>query len=83
MPKVPYPYKVNGKLVTRIRNGSLIHTISLSNRSLLPSLTVLGVGHTYLVYDVSKCQGVQETKEEKLICVTICLENKSVSDMYW
>ena len=44
---------------------------------------MLGVGHTYLVYDVSKCQGVQETKEENLICVTICLENKSVSDMYW
>ena len=35
-----------------------------------------------LVYDVSKRQGVQETKEEKLTCVTICLENKSVSDMY-
>ena len=32
MPNVPYPYEVNGKLVTG--NGSL------SNRSLLPSLTV-------------------------------------------
>ena len=39
MPKVPYPYKVNGKLVTE--NGSLIPICSLLNRSLLPSLTVL------------------------------------------
>jgi hypothetical protein len=38
MPKVPYPYEVNGKLVTG--NGSLITICSLSNRSLLPSLTV-------------------------------------------
>ena len=35
---VPYPYEVNGKLVTR--NGSLIPICSLSNRSLLPSLTI-------------------------------------------
>ena len=41
MPKVPYPYEVNGKLVTG--NGSLIPICSLSNNSsLLPSLTVLG-----------------------------------------
>ena len=39
MPKVPYPYEVNGKLVTG--NGSFIPICSLSNRSLLPSLTVL------------------------------------------
>ena len=38
MPKVPYPYDVNGKLVKG--NGSLIQICSLSNRSLLPSLTV-------------------------------------------
>ena len=38
MPKVPYPYEVNGKLVTG--NGSLIPICSLSNRSLLPSSTV-------------------------------------------
>ena len=38
MPKVPYPYEVNGKLVTG--NGSLIPICSLSNRFLLPSLTV-------------------------------------------
>ena len=38
MPKVPYPYEVNGNLVTG--NGSLIPIRSLSNRSLLPSLTV-------------------------------------------
>ena len=38
MPKVPYPYEVNGKLVTG--NGSLIPICSLSNSSLLPSLTV-------------------------------------------
>jgi hypothetical protein len=38
MPKVPYPYEVNGKLITG--NGSLIPICSLSNRSLLPSLTV-------------------------------------------
>ena len=39
MPKVPYPYVVNSKLVTG--NGSLIPICSLSNRSLLPSLTVV------------------------------------------
>ena len=38
MPKIPYPYDVNGKLVTG--NGSLIPICSLSNRSLLSSLTV-------------------------------------------
>ena len=37
MPKIPYPYEVNGKLVTG--NGSLIPISSLSNRSLLPSST--------------------------------------------
>ena len=42
MQKVPYPYEVNGKLVTG--NGSLIPICSLSNRSLLPSLTVLTKG---------------------------------------
>ena len=35
---VPYPYEVNGKVVTG--NGSLIPICSLSKRSLLPSLTV-------------------------------------------
>ena len=40
MPKVPYPYEVNGKLVKG--NGSLIPICSLSNRSLLLSLTVVG-----------------------------------------
>ena len=39
MPKVPYPYEVNGKLVAG--NGSLIPVCSLSNRSLLPSLTIV------------------------------------------
>ena len=39
MPKVPYSYEVNDKLVTG--NGSLIPTCSLSNCFLLPSLTVL------------------------------------------
>jgi hypothetical protein len=38
MPKVPYLYEVNSKLVTE--NGSLIPICSLSNRFLLPSLTV-------------------------------------------
>ena len=38
MPKVPYSYDVNGKLVTG--NGSLIPICSLSNSSLMPSLTV-------------------------------------------
>ena len=38
MRKVPYLYEVNGKLVTE--NGSLIPICSLSNRFLLPSLTV-------------------------------------------
>ena len=39
MSKVPYPYEVKVKLVTG--NGSLLPICSLSNRSLLPSLTVL------------------------------------------
>jgi hypothetical protein len=39
MPKIPYPYEVNGKLVAG--NGSFIPICSLSNRSLLPSLAVL------------------------------------------
>ena len=34
MPNVPYPYKVNGKLVTG--NGSLTPICSLSNSSLFP-----------------------------------------------
>ena len=38
MPKVSFPYELNGNLVTG--NGSLIPICSLSNRSLLPSLTV-------------------------------------------
>ena len=38
MPNVPYPYEVNGKLVTG--NGSLIPISFLSKRSLLPCLTV-------------------------------------------
>ena len=37
----PYPYEVNGKLVTGY--GSLIPICSLSNCSLLPGLTVLGM----------------------------------------
>ena len=41
MPKVPYPYEVNGKFVRG--NGSLIPICSLSNCSLLPSLTVLSL----------------------------------------
>ena len=41
MPKVPYPYEVNGKLVTG--NCSLIPICSLSNRCLLPSLTALSL----------------------------------------
>ena len=41
MPKVTHPYEVNGQLVTG--NGSLIPICSLSNRSLLPSLTVLPI----------------------------------------
>ena len=39
MPNVPYPYEVNGKLVTG--NGALVPISSLSNRSLLPSLTLV------------------------------------------
>ena len=39
MPNFPYPYQVNGKLVTG--NGTLIPINFLSNRSLFPSLTVL------------------------------------------
>ena len=39
MLNVPYSYEMNGKLVTG--NGSLIPISSLSNRFLLPSLTVI------------------------------------------
>ena len=42
MPKFPNPYEVTGKLVAG--NGSLIPSCSLSNRSLLPSLTVFVYG---------------------------------------
>ena len=38
MPNLPYPYEVNGNLFTG--NGSLIPICSLSNRSLLPTLTL-------------------------------------------
>ena len=49
MPKVPYPYEVNGKLVTG--NGSLIPICSL-----LPSLTVqrILVGCFNFVYFLDK-----------------------------
>ena len=56
MTKVPYPYEINGKLVTE--NGSLIPICTLSNRFLLPSLTVSIIMenktlsqkfHTYLI----------------------------------
>ena len=52
-PKVPYHYEVNGKLVTG--NGSLIPICSLSNRSLLPSLTVQGrIGKSSLFESVDR-----------------------------
>ena len=57
MPKVPYPYEVNDKLVTG--NGSLIPICSLSNRSLLSSLTV----HTIRNYNL----GPNETEIFSLI----------------
>ena len=47
MPKVPYPYEVNGKLITG--NGSLIPICSL-NRFLLPSLTVLLITIIHSIY---------------------------------
>ena len=59
MPKAPYPYEVNGKLVTV--NGSLIPICSLSNRSLLPSLTVFpsSIGsQTCLALSDNKLMGV-------------------------
>ena len=48
MPKVPYPYELNGKLVTG--NGSLILICSLSNSSLVPSLTVPRLPKYHLNY---------------------------------
>ena len=60
MPKVTHPYEVNGQLVTG--NGSLIPICSLSNRSLLPSLTVhekSARGGSFS-YCIKKCmEGVQ------------------------
>ena len=55
MPKVPYPYEVNDKLVTG--NGSLILIHSLSNRSLLPSLTVIQIRTNYWnILDIHNCK---------------------------
>ena len=54
MPKVPYPYEVNGKLVTG--NGSLIPICSLSKRSLLPSLTVCWLCGKFLYPSPDFCQ---------------------------
>ena len=48
MPKVPYPYEVNGNLVTG--NDSLIPICSLSNSSLMPRLTV----QLLLAFDLKK-----------------------------
>ena len=70
MPKVPYPYEVNGKLVTG--NGSLIPICSLSNRSLLPSLTVVAFSfldqcptdHPFAYNNGNHCC---KTKEERLV----------------
>ena len=52
MPKVPYSYEVNGKLVTE--NGSLVPICSLSNCSLLPSLTVIGF-HLHWICSAKVC----------------------------
>ena len=58
MPKVPYPYEVNVKLVTG--NGSLISICSLSNRSLSPSLTGIPCpGNEF--YALKTCQIVADT----------------------
>ena len=55
MPSVPYPYEVNWHLVTG--NGSLIPICSLSNSSLLPSLTVLYIqALTKNQLLIAKCQ---------------------------
>ena len=59
MPKVPYPYEVNGKLVTG--NGSLIPICPLSNRSLLPSLTVF-----VLIFSTAHVSGKQQKIEQFL-----------------
>ena len=61
MPKVPYPYKVNGKLVAG--NGSLIPICSLSNRSLLPSLTVLLI--YWFFFSIFQNYGLLEEKQAK------------------
>ena len=59
MPKVPYPYEVNGKLVTG--NGSLIPICSLQNCSLLSSLTIVNNNVTAVV---ELCQNTNQ----KVIC---------------
>ena len=58
MPNVPYSYEVNGKLVTG--NGSLLLISSSTKRSLLPSLTVVGLANNDLRLFFSK---VLETLE--------------------
>ena len=61
MPKVPYPYEVNGKLVTG--NGSLIPICSLSNRSLFPSLTVY-------------CFPIQKSRPVRYYCIVMNYSTK-------
>ena len=62
MPKVPYPYEVNGKLVAG--KGSLIPICSLSNRSLLPSLTVFPLSKNFrLYYFAQVAKGQIQNKE--------------------
>ena len=47
MPNVPYPYEVNDKMLKG--NGSLIPICSLSNRSLLQSLTVSHIIQAFIL----------------------------------
>ena len=54
MHNVTYPCEVNGKLVTG--NGSLIPISSLSNRSLLPSSTVLCNTYSFIFHCTEKVE---------------------------
>ena len=67
------PYEVNSKLVTG--NGSLIPSCSLSNSSLMPSLTVPLAQIKTFKMDSYTCAGL--APDENLDSTLICTSNSS------
>ena len=83
MPKVPYPYEVNGKLVTG--NGSLKPICSLSNRSLMPSLTVQKNSNFWQVLPQKLCKSVQECSkfQSDIACLIMGCTHESKSQAHF